>query len=649
MRSKRSFIFVVILLVLLPVVFAQSNLVNDFNDYSSININFRLDTQFDLTSSIDNSRVSEANAFLTFFPQNDTLQTVKNFEIFSNPIAEITLGDEIVYKWTNPSVSKFDFGVNSEITTNNALVIIDKKINFPIEDVTSNYLKATEFIDITPEIKAKADELASGEDDLYVVAFKIGNWVKENVNYNLSSLTADVVEKSSWVFKNRQGVCDELTNLFISMMRSQGIPARFVSGLAYTNIGHTWGSHGWAEVYFPDKGWVPFDVTYGQFGWIDPGHIKLKQSADSGEAAIRYTWKSNNGKIEDKQVNLNASLISAGDKISSPLDFSIKSLVNNVGPGSFVPIMIEVKNRNEYYFPDTFFVTKATNLTEGNFKSSLLKPGESKRIFWITKLPDYAKDNYVYTSSIEIEDQFHKKVNTNLTYSKSLNVLSLEQANNLISKNKFKEELITISKSLTLNCDAPSTAFTYETFKVNCIIKNKDSQTLNEINVCLKQECKNINLNPNEEKQLDFLIKLELGAQSFVVNAKIDNIIASDVHNIEILENPGLEISNTVYPINVGYSDNFNFIIILTSKVPVKDVQININNNPVMKLDSVTETRQIIISTGGRDLYNSDGRIKITLDYKDLNDKEYTVNSDYPLNIINVPWYVKLFSFFGLN
>src|SRR3989338_2220208 len=108
---------------------------------------------------------------------------------------------------------------------------------------------------------------------MYVASFLLASWVKENVRYDLTTLTAEAVQTSSWVFQERRGVCDELTNLFIAMARSVGIPARFVTGTVYSGLLPGWGNHGWAEVYFQGYGWVPFDVTYGQYGWIDPSHV----------------------------------------------------------------------------------------------------------------------------------------------------------------------------------------------------------------------------------------------------------------------------------------------------------------------------------------------------------------------------------------
>lgn len=75
-----------------------------------------------------------------------------------------------------------------------------------------------------------------GESDYYKVVYELSDWTKTNIDYDLNTITAKAVKKSSWVLENRQGVCDELTNLFISMLRSVGIPARFVTGMVYTNI-----------------------------------------------------------------------------------------------------------------------------------------------------------------------------------------------------------------------------------------------------------------------------------------------------------------------------------------------------------------------------------------------------------------------------
>ena len=68
----------------------------------------------------------------------------------------------------------------------------------------------------------------------------------------------------------KHGNCSDFHSLFISMARSQGIPARFEIGFplpAATQEGEIPGYHCWAEFYDPQHGWVPVDISEA---WKDP-------------------------------------------------------------------------------------------------------------------------------------------------------------------------------------------------------------------------------------------------------------------------------------------------------------------------------------------------------------------------------------------
>ena len=90
------------------------------------------------------------------------------------------------------------------------------------------YLEPTETIDSDhPDVIAKASELAEGEDDLFVVAFKLASWVEENINYDLKTLDVSVSEKGSWVLQNKRGVCDEMASLFVAiLLAGNSVPVR---------------------------------------------------------------------------------------------------------------------------------------------------------------------------------------------------------------------------------------------------------------------------------------------------------------------------------------------------------------------------------------------------------------------------------------
>jgi len=68
----------------------------------------------------------------------------------------------------------------------------------------------------------------------------------------------------------RQGNCTDFHALFIGMMRSSGIPARFEIGFplpAGQTAGEIPGYHCWAEFYLEDIGWIPVDASEA---WKNP-------------------------------------------------------------------------------------------------------------------------------------------------------------------------------------------------------------------------------------------------------------------------------------------------------------------------------------------------------------------------------------------
>jgi transglutaminase-like putative cysteine protease len=62
------------------------------------------------------------------------------------------------------------------------------------------------------------------------------------------------------VLEQGKGVCQDFTHLMIAILRSFGIPARYVSGYLHRPNKESQ-SHAWCEVWLPDLGWVGMDPT----------------------------------------------------------------------------------------------------------------------------------------------------------------------------------------------------------------------------------------------------------------------------------------------------------------------------------------------------------------------------------------------------
>ncbi len=75
----------------------------------------------------------------------------------------------------------------------------------------------------------------------------------------------------TFLFEDQEGFCEQYVSALVVMARLQGIPARMTTGYGSGDYNPITGyyevrfshAHSWAEVYFPEHGWVPFDPTPG--------------------------------------------------------------------------------------------------------------------------------------------------------------------------------------------------------------------------------------------------------------------------------------------------------------------------------------------------------------------------------------------------
>ena len=80
------------------------------------------------------------------------------------------------------------------------------------------------------------------------------------------------------VYCTRAGVCQDFANLFITLARLLGIPARYVCGYLYTgqssrSRASSAETHAWVELYIPNIGWKGFDPTNGVLPQTD--HVRV--------------------------------------------------------------------------------------------------------------------------------------------------------------------------------------------------------------------------------------------------------------------------------------------------------------------------------------------------------------------------------------
>lgn len=135
-----------------------------------------------------------------------------------------------------------------------------------------------------PKLKDKALELTENEPNLYLKAKAIANFVEGYLTYEEQIEEHDAL----WAYNHREGDCTEFTNLFITLCRAAGIPAKFVSGyLCDLNlIDQSLLGHAFACIYLPNVGWTPVDLTWdhptGQFCELTNDHL-IELTSDGGD------------------------------------------------------------------------------------------------------------------------------------------------------------------------------------------------------------------------------------------------------------------------------------------------------------------------------------------------------------------------------
>ncbi|MEM8866765.1 MAG: transglutaminase family protein, partial [Verrucomicrobiota bacterium] len=113
------------------------------------------------------------------------------------------------------------------------------------------------------------------------------------------------------IVATRRGVCQDFAHLMLAILRSNGIPARYVSGYiepfdptkADSKLIGAAASHAWVEVYLPGGFWWGLDPTNNQ--QAGERHVILAMGRDYQDVTpMRGTYKG----ATDQQLNVMVSL-----------------------------------------------------------------------------------------------------------------------------------------------------------------------------------------------------------------------------------------------------------------------------------------------------------------------------------------------------
>lgn len=138
-------------------------------------------------------------------------------------------------------------------------------------DVAERYLQLPG--NISERVRNLARQLAAPHANSFDKVQAMTDYLQTEYPYNFfpppHPAGAEVVD--NFLFEDREGVCEQYVTALVVMARSLGIPARLAAGYGSGDFNPITGyyevrlshAHSWAEIYFPEYGWVPFDPTPG--------------------------------------------------------------------------------------------------------------------------------------------------------------------------------------------------------------------------------------------------------------------------------------------------------------------------------------------------------------------------------------------------
>ncbi|MGV2643766.1 transglutaminase domain-containing protein, partial [Clostridium perfringens] len=123
-------------------------------------------------------------------------------------------------------------------------------------------------------VRDLAQKITLDAENRYEKAKAIESYLEKNYTYTLQTSVPPEGRDFTdhFLFDTKEGYCVHFATTMTVLLRSEGIPARYVTGFAPgERVAGTVdryevaqkNAHAWVEVFFPGQGWVMFDPTPG--------------------------------------------------------------------------------------------------------------------------------------------------------------------------------------------------------------------------------------------------------------------------------------------------------------------------------------------------------------------------------------------------
>ena len=126
-------------------------------------------------------------------------------------------------------------------------------------------------VELPASVSQLAHQITAHATTRYDQVTELEAYLRSHERYTLNSPVPGAGQDAvaEFLFRDHTGFCEQFASAEAVMLRTLGVPARVVSGLAYgtrqggTRLITAADAHAWVEVYYPGVGWSPTDPTAG--------------------------------------------------------------------------------------------------------------------------------------------------------------------------------------------------------------------------------------------------------------------------------------------------------------------------------------------------------------------------------------------------
>lgn len=237
---------------------------NGLRDWRHIVVRFYLDVNADAIPAGETLRVWMPFPYQNLRQRNIKLESSNYPVTYSEGSKHHTVYMEAKTEKGKPTHFEYTFSYDvaeRHIAQDDLLAMLEPydKNSAEYKEFTGNY---PPHIVITDDTRALAREIVEGETNPVLQASKIFNWISSRYPWAGAREYSTIKNMPEYVMANGHGDCGQVALMYITLVRSLGIPARWESGWMLHPDEINW--HDWAETYFEGIGWVPTDQSFGR-------------------------------------------------------------------------------------------------------------------------------------------------------------------------------------------------------------------------------------------------------------------------------------------------------------------------------------------------------------------------------------------------